>query len=440
MADSPDQQPVEDIYYPEADVENLEEYVPGGFHPTFIGNTFSSGRYTVVHKLGYGGYSTIWLARDEQSKRYVSLKILAARSSSNSREGDILQHLMKSNLAHPGKRVIPPLLDQFSFHGPNGHHQCLVGEPAGGNIAMSKEQSTDFMFPLDAARSTAAQLVLGVSYLHANGICHGDLHLRNFLFRLPGFDSLTVPELYQRFGKPDKVPITRLDGKPSGLQAPPHAIFPMNFSVLANEMNDPEIMISDYGTSFVISQTPSPTLYTPALYAPPEDLFKERITHPAAADIWTLGVNLYEVLGERPLFETFSWDRDDIIAEMISTLGQLPERWWKSWANRPEFFEADGSWAADYRRISTPIFRRLHQRLWDMGRGETEEECKWDVKGGELAALEELLRAMMTFEPADRPTVDQVLRSEYMVKWALPAWERQKGRTAKSARLVDVEQ
>ncbi|KAJ6114303.1 kinase domain-containing protein [Penicillium sp. IBT 16267x] len=436
MAD-PSDLPMEDIYHPEVDVEYLEEYVPGGFHPTLIGNTFSSGRYTVVHKLGFGGYSTIWLAWDEQRRRYVSLKILTARASPDSHEGDILHILMKSNLTHAGKRFIPPLLDQFWFHGPNGYHQCLVGEPAGGSIARSKEDSSNFMFPLDAARSAAAQLLLGLSYLHANGICHGDLHLRNFLLRIPDLDGLSIPELYQRFGKPYEVPIRRVDGKPCEPHAPPHAIYPMNLSIPANEVDDPEIIISDYGTSFIMSQTPSPTLYTPALYSPPEDLFNEPITQPTAADIWTLGVNLYEVLGERPLFETFAWDRDDIVAEIINTLGQPPVKWWNSWVKRSEFFEENGSWVADFRRISTPIFRRLRQRLWDMGRGETEQTCEWDVAGGELRALENMLRAMMAFEPGERPTADQLLRSEYMVKWALPAWERQ--RRQKSADPIDEE-
>lgn len=36
-----------------------------------------------------------------------------------------------------------------------------------------------------------------------------------------------------------------------------------------------------------------------------------------------------------------------------------------------------------------------------------------------------MLRAMMTFELADRPTAKQLMMSEYMVKWAMPAWERQ---------------
>lgn len=63
-----------------------------------------------------------------------------------------------------------------------------------------------------------------------------------------------------------------------------------------------------------------------------------------------------------------------------------------------------------------------------MGRGETEQTCEWDVAGGELRALEDLLRAMMAFEPGERPTADQLITFEYVVKWALPAWERQKRR------------
>ncbi|KAJ6081401.1 kinase domain-containing protein [Penicillium canescens] len=428
---------MEDIYHPEVDVEYFEDYVPGGYHPTLIGDTFCSGRYTVVHKLGFGGYSTIWLARDQQRGRYVSLKILTARASTDSHEGEILHYLTKCDRTHPGKRFIPPLLDQFSFHGPNGHHRCLVGEPAGGSIAQSKEDSTNFMFPPDAARSTAAQLLLGLSYLHANGICHGDLHLRNFLLRVPNFDGLSIAELYKRFGKPYEVPIRRVDGKPGEPHAPPHAIYSMVLSMPANEVHNPEIIISDYGTSFIVADTPTPTLHTPALYSPPEDFFDEPIIQPTAADIWTLGVNLYEVLGERPLFETFSWDRDDIVAEMINTLGQPPWRWWNSWHRRSEFFKEDGSWVDDFRRIGTPVFRRLRQRLWDMGRGETEQTCEWDVAGGELHALDDLLRAMMAFEPAERPTADQLLRYEYMVKWALPAWERQKKQ--KSAQPPDEE-
>ena len=170
--------PEENTYHPEADVEFLENYVPGGYHPTLIGDAFCNGRYVVVHKLGFGGYSTIWLARDQQSQRYVSLKILTARASRESHEAEILEYLMRGNSTHPGKRFIPQLLGQFSFDGPNGHHRCLIGEPAGCSVSKSKEDSADFMFPPNAARSLAAQLFLGLSYLHASGICHGGILMR----------------------------------------------------------------------------------------------------------------------------------------------------------------------------------------------------------------------------------------------------------------------
>lgn len=43
--------------------EDLDRYHPGGYHPVQLGEVFND-RYMVVRKLGYGQYSTVWLARD----------------------------------------------------------------------------------------------------------------------------------------------------------------------------------------------------------------------------------------------------------------------------------------------------------------------------------------------------------------------------------------
>ena len=43
--------------------ENLALYHPGGYHPVHLGDVFND-RYVIVRKLGYGQYSTVWLARD----------------------------------------------------------------------------------------------------------------------------------------------------------------------------------------------------------------------------------------------------------------------------------------------------------------------------------------------------------------------------------------
>ena len=233
---------------------------------------------------------------------------------------------------------------------------------------------------------------------------------------------MSTMDLYDRFGKPGKASVRRVDGQAPEPHAPTHAVYPARLSLPANEIFDPEIVIADYGTSFFVAQTPSPTLNTPALYLPPESFFAEPIT--LAADLWTLGVSLYEVLGECQLFETFAWDKDDIMGEMVSTLGRPPARWWDSWKARGEFFQPDGTWISDLKRIATPIFRPLHQRLWDMGRGETPESCQWDVASGEFRALENLLGSMLAYEPTQRPMAKQLMTSDYMINWALPAWER----------------
>jgi serine/threonine-protein kinase SRPK3 len=115
--------------------ERLEQYRPGGFHPITIGDHLC-GRYRIVHKLGFGTFSTVWLARDERADRYVVIKIAVAKETCESQENTITRLLRDK--AHPWKDLILPTLDEFFLTGPNGKHQCTVTAPARVSVAMSQ--------------------------------------------------------------------------------------------------------------------------------------------------------------------------------------------------------------------------------------------------------------------------------------------------------------
>ena len=81
-------------------IESLEKYKPKGYHPIMIGDVLHD-RYHIVDKLGFGGYSTVWLAQDKHQEEYVAVKVGIANSNSLSQEMKCLRALSVSS-AHPG--------------------------------------------------------------------------------------------------------------------------------------------------------------------------------------------------------------------------------------------------------------------------------------------------------------------------------------------------
>lgn len=159
-----------DFYGLTLEVEELDNYGPGGYHPVHLGDTFQK-KYTVIHKLGFGGAATVWLARDTEFNRYVALKILCAEISSESHDVEIVEYLKQKDDGGLGRQYISFLLDHFQIDGPNGLHLCLVSKvfgPALSQLTVSGKQLRG-----SVARQISRQAVEAVAWLHSHGVCHG---------------------------------------------------------------------------------------------------------------------------------------------------------------------------------------------------------------------------------------------------------------------------
>lgn len=168
------------------DFENVDRYCPGGYHPTLIGDKFNNDKYVVIGKLGHGSTSTVWLAKNTLTDgEYVALKILTAEATKTTDEHKIIDHLRsKSNPKHPGHQYVASSLDSFWFSGPNGCHLCLIGEVVGSSLRDCIDiNEPPCYFPIKTSRAIAAQVILGVAYLHSLGICHGGIARSNALIR-----------------------------------------------------------------------------------------------------------------------------------------------------------------------------------------------------------------------------------------------------------------
>src|SRR5690606_26148532 len=112
-------------------------------------------RYRVVHKLGYGTYSTTWLCRDDISNLYVAVKV--GTGDSNPGEAEILSNLNTGcpSFNYAGKAMIPSIQDQFVLRGTNGAHPCYATVPAMCSVSGAKDGSYNRLFQADTARSLA---------------------------------------------------------------------------------------------------------------------------------------------------------------------------------------------------------------------------------------------------------------------------------------------
>ncbi|XP_012680603.1 SRSF protein kinase 1b isoform X2 [Clupea harengus] len=194
--------------------EDPNDYCKGGYHQVKIGDLFN-GRYHVIRKLGWGHFSTVWLAWDVQGKRFVALKVVKSAEHYTETALDeikLLRSVRNSDINDPSREKVVQLLDDFKISGVNGTHVCMVFEVLGHHLLKWIIKSNYQGLPLACVKSIIRQVLQGLDYLHTKcKIIHTDIKPENIL--------LSVDESYVRRLAAEATEWQRTGGPPPSASA-----------------------------------------------------------------------------------------------------------------------------------------------------------------------------------------------------------------------------
>ena len=153
----------DDEYDVEERAEPPERYAFGRLYcPIRIGQVLVQ-TYRIEHKLGHGGFSTVWMAHDINKNRDVALKIMIPGEEAEyelSMQNEIMRTVQDTSGLLTYK-------DTFLIRGYYGNHRVLVFPVRGPSL-----QSPLLEMPLTARMSAARQLLTALKCLHDGGIVH----------------------------------------------------------------------------------------------------------------------------------------------------------------------------------------------------------------------------------------------------------------------------
>ncbi|KAJ4411618.1 hypothetical protein N0V82_008987 [Gnomoniopsis sp. IMI 355080] len=393
-------------------LERLEEYEEGGFHPVHLGDTLdAAGRYRVIHKLGHGGFGTVWLCRDMQDPGYVAVKVMAGDVNPETLPDLALEKLDRST---PGAEYIAIPLDSFSIAGPNGLHQCIVlpvlGPCVSPRLWLSLKEEPGYIL-----RSMARQATLAMSCLHKYGLCHGDFRPSNILVKLAKLNQLPEDKLLALLGQPDKAHVRTVSGEDPPASSPRYLTIPADISRLGDEYLTDRICVIDFGESFPISAPPE-SIGIPENYLPPEVLLEQDNAIGLGSDLWALGCTLFEIREQLPLFYMI-FDKDELLAEMVRFFGKPPQAWWEKWEARKDFFDDKGTYirdGEDREEWSLEVALSKPIQIFDPDEGQdgsaTESLTTPKV---EQELIADLLYRLFRYEAEERLSAEEVLMHEW---------------------------
>ncbi|MFI5832591.1 protein kinase [Micromonospora sp. NPDC051300] len=234
---------------------------------TLQGGRLLARRYRLIDRIGAGGMSVIWRARDEVLDRVVAVKVLAPSLAADARFRDMVREEARSaaQLDHPHVTAVH---DYGETVAPDGSiTSFVVMELLSGEEL--EHRLTEGPLPWPAAVETGAQVAEALAAAHRLGIVHRDVTPANVMMTPVGAKVLDfgiatrvgAPDEDEdggTFGTPAYVAPERLDGAPTQPATDVYSLGVLLFETLTGQPPYPADTWEQL--SAALAESPPPTL------------------------------------------------------------------------------------------------------------------------------------------------------------------------------------
>ncbi|CAG8233561.1 unnamed protein product [Penicillium salamii] len=360
-------------------------YIAEDSYSVNIGQVFQS-RYKVVGKLGFGGYSTVWLCKDLTWDKYLALKVFRRDSAEGEREMANYHRINTVKSSHAGAMLVRTALDNFQIEDTRGSYQVIIHRPLGVRLYDLRHRFTERILPEKAVKMVLAHLLLALDYLYTEtGIVHTDIQENNILL------GIEDESLLAEFEEDEK-------SNPSARKVDGNRVVYASREFRTTD-NFGRPVLCDFGQARFGSARYHGDIQ-PYTYRAPEILL--RTSWDEKVDIWNLAVLTWNIFQREPLFYAKDPENKDStihhIAEMIAVLGPPPGDMLQSNDYATKFFDSEGNW-----RGMAPIpSTTLEQR----------EEF---LQGAQQQLFLAFMRRMLQWRPEDRSSARELLADQWLL-------------------------